>query len=98
MSEGAANGCAKAQQGVANFYLTGYGSHGRNLRGAVEWLQKAARNEVPSAEYKLARSLETGRGVSKHFEKALEWYYRAAKNGHRPAQAKMRYFHMKGIC
>ena len=54
----------------------------------VSSLTSSAKNGDPEAQYNLGLLYEEGRGVTKDFGKALNWYHHAAKQGHVEAQFK----------
>ena len=49
-----------------------------------------AQNDNTEAQYKLALAYETGDGVPKDLAEALNWYRKAAEQGHAEAQKKLR--------
>ena len=48
---------------------------------AVDWFRKAAEQELPDAQYSLARALLSGEGVKKDLLEAEKWYRAASANG-----------------
>ncbi|KAG0365484.1 hypothetical protein BGX24_004132 [Mortierella sp. AD032] len=53
---------------------------------AFEWFVKGAEQGSDMAQYEVARCYEEGRGVSKNYEKAVDWYTKASQKGHHQAK------------
>ena len=47
---------------------------------AIDWFRKAAEQELPDAQYSLARALLNGEGVEKDLLEAEKWYRAASEN------------------
>ncbi len=58
--------------------LSQYGSPEPDMKTAIGWYEKAARQANPIAQFLLARSYENGNGVPKDLEKAHAYYKQAA--------------------
>lgn len=56
---------------------------------AVKWYALAAAQEDPDGQYNLGSFYETGFGVANDEKTALEWYSKAALNGHVQAKEKI---------
>ncbi|MBV8777947.1 MAG: SEL1-like repeat protein, partial [Alphaproteobacteria bacterium] len=52
---------------------------------AAKWLERAAEQGLPVAQYRLGTMYERGRGVTRDPAKAVQWYQRAAQAGNRKA-------------
>ncbi len=46
----------------------------QDYRSAMIWLQKAADNNLPEAQYLLAENYFFGQGVQQDYKQALRWY------------------------
>ncbi|MBX2869209.1 MAG: sel1 repeat family protein [Acidiferrobacterales bacterium] len=57
------------------------------------WEPLATDGHVDS-QYQIARLLESGKGVQKSFDKALDWYQRAAQKGQGDAQYRLGLYYM----
>ena len=91
-------GNSTAQLYVANMYRRGYGTS-RDMAKAVQWYQRAADQNEPSAMYNLGVHLRDGIGVSADQEAATQWFEKAARKGHTAAMLNLglRLFKGKGI-
>lgn len=58
--------------------LSQYGTPEPDMKAAIDWYEKAARQGNPIAQFLLARSYENGNGVPKDLEKAHAYYKQAA--------------------
>ncbi len=76
--------CPEAEYNLADIYF-----QEKNQAAGVKWLKKAAENQYPPAQYRLAVIFETGDGAVKNPEAAQELYLKAARGGYAPAQYKM---------
>lgn len=76
--------CPEAQYNLAGFYF-----QEKNQSGGMKWLKKAAENQYPPAQYRLAEILETGDDAVKNIETAKDLNLKAARSGYAPAQYKM---------
>ena len=61
----------------------------RDTRLCIFWLEKAARQGLPKAQYEFGNCYDHGFGVDKDHEKALYWWQRAANQGYAKAQEKL---------
>lgn len=62
----------------------------------AELHELAARNDV-EAQYRLARIYDAGQLLTSNPATALEWYRRAAENGHAQSRFVLGYLHCRGI-
>ena len=88
---------AAAGDAIAQFSLGAvlyYGST-RTAEG-IDWIRKAAAQQVPAAEYHLGQVHEFGFGAVPDERLALEWYRKAAGHGSAPAQRAVGEFYLKG--
>lgn len=58
----------------------------KNLKLAVEWYEKAARQGFPEGQYRLGVRFAKGEGVERNIERAAYWHRKAAEQGHARAQ------------
>src|SRR5690349_5773152 len=65
---------------LARFYLM-EGAH-QDLRLAFDWALRAAEMGHPDAQFTLATFYYSGKGVGASREKALQWFRKAAEQGH----------------
>jgi hypothetical protein len=77
-------GNAAAQNDLALIFLAG-----GKPRGAIYWLELAARQDYADAMHWLARCYLDGNGVAPDDHLGLMWLSRAAANGHRISQAQL---------
>ena len=63
--------------------------------GIFDFQQKLANNGNAPAQYKLATMYETGRGVEKDLDKAIEWYTRSANQNNPAAINRLTYLEIK---
>ena len=61
----------------------------KDIKQAVKWYKKAARNGNSSALYNLALLSEGGHGMPRNLMRAFHFYERAARLGHLQAQANV---------
>jgi TPR repeat protein len=52
---------------------------------ATGWYRLAASNGYTKSQYALAKAFSNGNNVKKNYVRALHWYTKAAKQGHRKA-------------
>ena len=78
-------GDAEAQYQVGQCYYHGEGVE-KNLKEAVKWCQKAAKQEYAEAQFLLGSYYCQGIGIVQNCEKAFEWWEKAAKQGIAGAQ------------
>ncbi len=89
------SGNAKAELVVALKYLDGDGVPANDAEGA-KWLQKAAAQNEPVAEYRLGTLYERGKGVTADAAKATHWYLAAAQAGNRKAMHNLAVAYAQG--
>ena len=77
-------GNGKAELVVGLKYLDGDGVP-VNEADAAKWLERAAEQGLPVAQYRLGTMYERGRGVPADAAKAVHWYQLAAQAGNRKA-------------
>jgi len=63
--------------------------------GIFDFQQKLARNGNAPAQYKLATMYESGRGIGKDINKAIEWYTRSAEQDNKAAINRLTYLEIK---
>ncbi len=77
----AKNGDAKAQYNVGLMYAQGQGAKA-DLHKAMEWYEKAAKQDIAKAQYNLAQIYhKLGDSQDHAYEKAKYWYEKAAQQG-----------------
>ncbi|HET7694955.1 MAG TPA: tetratricopeptide repeat protein [Vicinamibacterales bacterium] len=82
---------------IAQFSLGSYLYYGSTQTAAgVEWIRKAAAQQLAPAEHHLGQIYEFGFGVPADDGLALEWYRKAAGHGSAPAARAIGEFHLKG--
>ena len=92
-----AKGDAHAQNAIAVRYREGRGVD-RDLRAAVRWHTRAAKNGNADAQYALGRMYENGEGLRADPYRAAEWYALAAGAGnHRDAQFALGRLYYRGL-
>jgi localization factor PodJL len=77
-------GNARAELVVGLKYLDGDGVP-MNEANAAKWLERAAQQGLPVAQYRLGTLYDRGRGVTTDAVKAVHWYQLAAQAGNRKA-------------
>jgi localization factor PodJL len=77
-------GNARAELVVGLKYLDGDGVP-VNEANAAKWLERAAQQGLPVAQYRLGTLYDRGRGVPTDAAKAVHWYQLAAQAGNRKA-------------
>ena len=78
----AAQGDSRAQTSLGMMYFMGYGGLLQNDKEAVIWYRKGAVQNLPAAQYSLGWLYQEGRGVTKDFYQAANWYRKSAEQGH----------------
>lgn len=63
---------------------------GNRDREAVEEFQKAAKGEVPEAQYFLGQAYRNGKGVAPDLVQTIHWWVRAVELGHAPAWSALK--------
>ena len=77
----AKNGDAKAQYNVGLMYANGQGGQ-KDIRKAMSWYEKAAQQDLASAQYNLATLYQAAGELDPHaYTKAAYWYEKAANSG-----------------
>jgi TPR repeat protein len=89
----AIEGDVQAQNTLGYLYQNGQGV-AKDLPAAEKWYQKAAEQGLPNAQYNLANLYL---GESKH-QDALNWFLRAAKQGHALAARSVAALNLHGHC
>jgi TPR repeat protein len=72
-----------AEQGYINaqYYLgNAYWKESNNQQKAIQWWQKAAEQGHLIAQYKLGIAYKNGLGVTKDYQKAVEWLHQVAES------------------
>lgn len=77
---------AGAQFAMGNIYSKGMAGIKPDMRKAIDYYKKAAKQGHVKAQNNLASLYYYGNGVRQDFEKAISWYYAAAKQGYPKAQ------------
>ena len=88
----AANGGNDAAETIVGFKNLDAG----DSVAAFEWLEKAALQGQPVAEYRLATLYERGQGVAADPMQALKWYVAAANQGNRKAMYNLAVAYAEG--
>jgi localization factor PodJL len=88
-------GNARAELLVALKYLDGDGVPANDAEGA-KWLEKAAAQNEPLAQYRLGTLYERGKGVTADATKAARWYLAAAQAGNRKAMHNLAVAYAQG--
>jgi localization factor PodJL len=88
-------GNARAELVVALKYLDGDGVPANDAEGA-KWLEKAAAQGEPLAQYRLGTLYERGKGVTADAAKATKWYAAAAQSGNRKAMHNLAVAYAQG--
>jgi TPR repeat protein len=88
---------AKAGDPIAQYSLGAFLYYGTTQTAdGLEWIRKAARQQLAPAQYHLGQSHEFGFGVPQDDRLALEWYRKAAAGGSAAAQRAIGEFYLKG--
>jgi TPR repeat protein len=83
--EGAEQGDAAAQHGLAGAYYFGWGVP-KNYAEAAKWFGKAAEQGDAASQYALGGMYVAGKGVARDYAKAAKWYRKSAEQGDAEAQ------------
>jgi hypothetical protein len=83
-----------AQYSLADMLLSGDGGPADAARG-IQYLEAAARNGLPVAQYRLAQFYETATPAD--MQRALQWYGEAAIAGFPEAQYELSRFYYQGL-
>ncbi|HVT62166.1 MAG TPA: tetratricopeptide repeat protein, partial [Legionellaceae bacterium] len=84
-------GHIKAMSNLGLFYLEGKkGVVAKDEKKAVELITSAVEKGHARSQYNLARMYEKGCGVEMDMDKAIEWYQKAADNGDKSAEKKLK--------
>ena len=92
----ATEGFSHAQCTVGLMLLHGQGLVATNVAEAAKWIQKAAEQGVPGAQYIMGNILEAGTGVKENRVEAATWFQKAAKQGYMHAQSHFGYLLLTG--
>ncbi|MDJ0949328.1 MAG: tetratricopeptide repeat protein [Alphaproteobacteria bacterium] len=92
----AERGDAYSQYNVAVFYSDDAFGVRRNYAESVKWYRRAARQEHPEAQFRLAVMYIYGYGVPKDRATARYWLRRAAAQGHLDAQYNLGFIYRSG--
>lgn len=76
--------------------LLGLQEIGTDKSNAAKWLQAAAAQGMPVAQYRLATLYAQGRGVPADSAKAFRWYSAAAQRGNRKAMSNLALAYAQG--
>lgn len=68
----------------------------RNYEKCAYWCEKAAKQNLPEAQYGLGILYEHGQGVDQDPNKAVEWIQKAAEQGLDSAQSQLGYYYFSG--
>lgn len=85
----------EAQYEVAMRYLEGEGTE-VNVDKAMEYLEKAASQDLREAQYQLGTIYKLGKLVEANLEKGIEYISKAAENNYPPAQYDMALMYKDG--
>lgn len=81
---------------LGEFYEYGWGNTPVDLARAIELYQKAADQNYPWAQHKVAKFYGEGIGIEKNPTKAFEMTQKAAESGFPPAQAALAWLYYTG--
>lgn len=84
--QSAAQGDTDAQYFLGLLISTGFVVLSHEKGEDLAWFTKAADGGQPMAQMELGRRCAAGDGVPKDVDKSMDWYERAATQGHAPAQ------------
>ncbi len=88
---------AEAGDPIAQYQLGAVKLQAGLVDEGVRYIRQAAENGLPSAQYRLAKLYENGRGVgSKDLAEARRWTERAANAGHRKAMHNLGIYYAEG--
>ncbi len=68
-----------------------------DLKQALAWSEKAARQNDSEAQYLTGMRLLLGQGVGRDVKRAGQWFYQSAKQGNRQAQYQLGNLFMQGL-
>ena len=92
----AKNGDAQSQFNVGLMYAKGKGAK-QDSSKAIEWYTKAAQQNVPQAQYNLAKLYHDMGSKDPHaIEQAIHWYEKAAQNGIKEAYNNLGVIYLQG--
>lgn len=91
----AAAAAGRSQLGLALCLLEGI-DRARDEIAAMEWLKKAAEQDLVDAQYLVGQGYEHGRGVAPNAGHATMWYSRATERGHAEALCHLASCHERG--
>lgn len=80
------NGNAKAQTMVGDLYYYGMGGKTQSLSESAKWYIKAAQQDYPDGQFKIALAYLDGEGITQSNSQGLMWLRKAADNNHPDAQ------------
>lgn len=83
--EKAQSGDSFSQYSLGNAYLRG-NEVSIDMKKALQWFKKAAKNDHAKSQYKLGYLYYTGKGVRRNYKTAFEWFMKAAEHDYSPAQ------------
>jgi uncharacterized protein len=66
------------------------------VASSFEQIEAKARTGSPDAQYRAARMLESGDGVARTLAGAIQWYEKAAKQGHSPSMLRLGMLYYNG--
>ena len=94
----AEKGDAIAEMTTGTMLADGLGAL-RDSKEGLEWMRKAAAQNLAQAQVNLGVMYENGIGVRTDFTEAAKWYQKAAEQGHSMGQAALGdfYFHGRGV-
>ena len=69
----------------------------KDINRALNWINLAAINAFPPAQFSMGVLYDRGLGVTENKSTALLWYYAAAENNYAKAQYNLGVFFLKGI-
>lgn len=76
------------------YLLAGFSQ--QNGPKSIDWLTRAANQDMRVAQDQLGQSYEFGTGTTIDKKKAFDWYLQAAQNGYLPAQYRIALFYANG--
>ena len=57
----------------------------QNMEEGIQLLQQAAENDLAAAQFDLGNCYLVGKGIPENEDLAMEWFEKAAENGHEKA-------------
>ena len=91
----AAKGHPRAQYDLGGLYEYGRGVDASD-RMALDWYERAARQDLAPAQYRMGVLLENGWGADSDSAAAAHWYRKAARQGHPLAQHDLAFLYAAG--